>query len=68
MAAAFATLNATLASPGATSTSFTLGVDLPTKGDYAVTAFAVDTAGQQDTSTSGQRPGTWSTPVTSTRG
>ena len=53
MAAAFATLNATLASPGATSTSFTLGVDLPTKGDYAVTAFAVDTAGQQDTSTTG---------------
>jgi PKD repeat protein len=53
MAAAFATLNATLASPGATSTTFTLGVDLPTKGDYAVTAFAVDTAGQQDTSTTG---------------
>jgi PKD repeat protein len=53
MAAAFATLNATLASPGGTSTTWTLGVDLPTKGDYAVTAFAVDTVGQQDTSTSG---------------
>jgi PKD repeat protein len=53
MAAAFATLNATLAAPDATSTSWTLGVDLPTKGEFAVTAFAVDTAGQQDTSTSG---------------
>jgi hypothetical protein len=53
MAAAFATLSATLASPNATSTSWTLAVDLPTKGEFAVTAFAVDTAGQQDTSTSG---------------
>jgi PKD repeat protein len=53
MAAAFATLNATLASPGATSTTWTLPVDLPTKGEFAVTAFAVDTSGQQDTSTSG---------------
>ena len=53
MAAAFATLNATLASPNATSTTWTLGVDLPTKGEFAVTAFAFDTAGQQDTSTSG---------------
>ena len=53
MAAAFATLPATLASPNATSTTWTLGVDLPTKGEFAVTAFAVDTAGQQDTSTSG---------------
>jgi PKD repeat protein len=53
MAAAFATVNATLASPNATSTSFTLGVDLPTKGDFAVTAYAVDNAGQQDISTTG---------------
>jgi hypothetical protein len=53
MAAAFATLDANLASPGATSTTWTLGVDLPTKGEFAVTAFAFDTAGQQDTSTSG---------------
>ena len=53
MAAAFATLNATLATPGGTSTTWTLGVDLPTKGEFAVTAFAIDTAGQQDTSTSG---------------
>jgi large repetitive protein len=53
MAAAVATLSATLAAPNATSTSWTLAVDLPTKGEFAVTAFAVDTAGQQDTSTSG---------------
>jgi hypothetical protein len=53
MSAAFATLPATLATPNGLSTTWTLAVDLPTKGDYAVTAFAVDTAGQQDTSTSG---------------
>jgi PKD repeat protein len=53
MAAAFATLNATLDSPNATSTTWTLGVDLPTEGEFAVTAFAFDTVGQQDTSTSG---------------
>jgi PKD repeat protein len=55
MSAAFATLPATLASSGlgATSTTWTLGVDLPTQGEYAVTAFAVDTAGQQDLSTTG---------------
>lgn len=67
MAAAFATLNATLASPGGTSTSWTLGVDLPTKGDYAVTAFAVDTAGQQNTSTSGATARYLVYPVTPTR-
>ncbi|WP_262284297.1 delta-60 repeat domain-containing protein [Micromonospora sp. MA102] len=53
MAAAFATVNATLAAPGATSTAFTLSIDLPTKGEYSVEAWAVDTAGQQDGSTSG---------------
>jgi large repetitive protein len=53
MAVAFATLNATLATPNGTSTNWTLPVDLPTQGDWAVTAFAVDTAGQQDTSTTG---------------
>ncbi|HET9292426.1 MAG TPA: PKD domain-containing protein, partial [Actinomycetes bacterium] len=53
MAAAFATLPATLGTPDGTTTSFTLAVDLPTKGEFAVTAFAIDTAGQQDTSTSG---------------
>jgi len=53
MAAAFATLPATLATPNGTSTTWTLPVDLPTQGEFAVTAFAVDTSGQQDTSTSG---------------
>ncbi|ONI67685.1 hypothetical protein BWI15_31810 [Kribbella sp. ALI-6-A] len=53
MAATFATLPATLATPGGTSTTWSLPVDLPTQGDWSVTAFAYDTAGQQDTSTSG---------------
>ncbi|MDN4161704.1 PKD domain-containing protein [Nocardioides abyssi] len=53
MGAAFATRNAVLATPGGTSTTFSLPVTLPTQGDWAVTAFAYDTAGQQDTSTSG---------------
>ncbi|MGC4806206.1 Ig-like domain-containing protein [Micromonospora sp. DT233] len=53
MAVSFATLPATLASPGAKSTAFTLPVDLPTKGEYSVEAWAVDTAGQWDGSTSG---------------
>ena len=46
-------LNANLASPGGTSTDWTLPIDLPTAGDYSVTAYAYDTAGQQETSTSG---------------
>jgi PKD repeat protein len=53
MAASFATRNATLASPNATSTGWTLPVDLPTEGNWAVTVYAVDTAGQQDLSTTG---------------
>lgn len=53
MAAAYSTLNAILATPNGTSTNWTLPVDLPTQGDWAVTAFAVDTAGQLDTSTTG---------------
>lgn len=53
MAASFATVNATLASPGATSTTFSLPIDLPTKGEYSIEAWAVDTAGQLDGSTSG---------------
>jgi large repetitive protein len=53
MAAAFATLNATLATPNGTSTNWTLGIDLPTQGEFAVTAFAVDTVGQPDLSTTG---------------
>ncbi len=53
LAAAFATRPATLATPNGTSTNWTLPVDLPVQGDWEVTAFAVDTAGQQDTSTTG---------------
>jgi len=53
MAAGFATVDATLAAPGATSTAFTLSIDLPTKGEFSVEAWAVDTSGQQDNSTSG---------------
>jgi PKD repeat protein len=53
MSAAFATRLVTLASPNATSTTWTLPIDLPREGDWEVTAFAFDTVGQQDTSTSG---------------
>jgi PKD repeat protein len=53
LAVAFNTLNATLANPGATSTTWTLPIDLPVQGDWRVTAYAFDTAGQQDLSTSG---------------
>lgn len=53
MAAAFATVEATLAAPGATSTAWRLPIDLPAPGNFAVEAWAVDTAGQQDGSTSG---------------
>ncbi len=35
------------------STTFNLPVTLPQGGDWSVTAFAVDSAGQTDTSTSG---------------
>jgi PKD repeat protein len=53
MAAAYATRTATLETPGGTSTNWSLPVDLPTAGDWNVTANAFDTAGQQDTSTTG---------------
>ncbi|MGY2701895.1 PKD domain-containing protein [Nocardioides sp. HB32] len=53
MAAAVASLNATLANPGATSTSWTLARTLPTQGNWTFTAVAVDSAGQQDPSTTG---------------
>ncbi|WGX96063.1 PKD domain-containing protein [Nocardioides sp. L-11A] len=53
LSANLATLDATLADPGATSTTWTLNVPLPTQGDWAVTAYAWDSAGQQDPSTSG---------------
>jgi len=41
------------AAPGATSTSFLLSLDLPSQGEYQVTAVAVDTVGQLDGATSG---------------
>jgi large repetitive protein len=53
MASDYSLLGATLASPGATSTTWTLPVDLPTSGNFSVTAYAYDTAGQQDSSTTG---------------
>ena len=53
MAAALATLPATLANPGGTSTTWSLNVALPTQGDWNVTAYAIDSAGQQDPSTTG---------------
>jgi PKD repeat protein len=51
MAAGYATLDAKLAAPGATSTAWSLPLDLPAQGNFTVTAFAVDTAGQQDPDT-----------------
>ena len=53
LSATFNTLNATLASQGATSTAWTLPIDLPVQGDWRVTAYAIDSAGQQDLSTTG---------------
>jgi PKD repeat protein len=53
LAAGFATLDAVLATPNGVNTTWTLPVDLPSQGTYAVTAYAVDTAGQLDTSTTG---------------
>ncbi len=51
--AAFATIDAALESPGAISTAWSLAVALPNQGDWAVTAYAFDSAGQQDPSTTG---------------
>ena len=53
MTAEYNQLDATLGSPDATSTTWTLPVDFPTAGDYSVAVYAYDTAGQQDPSTSG---------------
>ena len=46
-------ISATLETPNATSTAWSLPITLPTGGDYGITAYAFDTAGQQDPSTSG---------------
>lgn len=53
MSTAFATIPTTLASPGATSTTWNRTVTLPSAGDWNLTAYAFDTAGQQDTNTTG---------------
>ena len=53
LSAAYATHEATLGTPGGVATTFVLPIDLPVEGDYDVIAFAYDTAGQQDISTSG---------------
>lgn len=53
LASTYSLLDAVLASPGATSTSWNLPVTLPSAGDYDVVAFAYDTANQQDFSTTG---------------
>ncbi len=46
LTAGFASLPATLSAPGGTSTGFTFSTDLPSAGDYSVSSWAVDTAGQ----------------------
>jgi len=55
LASGFTTIPATLSASGAgaTNITWTLPVDLPVNGNYGVTAYGVDTSGQQDTSTSG---------------
>jgi PKD repeat protein len=53
LSVAFNTLTATLATPGATSTTWTLSTDLPVQGDWRVTAYAYDSVDQRDLSTSG---------------
>jgi PKD repeat protein len=53
LGAAFATLPATVSPANGTQTTWALPVDLPQGGDWNVTAYAVDTADQQDISTSG---------------
>lgn len=53
MSGAYAEIPATLATPNGTSTTWSLTRSLPTQGDWSVTAYAVDTVGQLDTSTTG---------------
>jgi hypothetical protein len=51
--AQYTTIPATLDSPGATSTTWSLPVTLPTQGDWNVTAVAFDAAGQYDFASTG---------------
>lgn len=53
LSANYAEVPAVLANPNATSTTWSLSRNLPTEGNWSVTAYAYDTAGQVDTSTSG---------------
>jgi PKD repeat protein len=53
MSSSFSTLPATVSPANGTSVTWSLPVTLPAQGDWAVTAYAVDSADQQDTSTSG---------------
>jgi len=53
MLSGYNALTAKLGSPNGTSTTWSLPVDLPTSGDFSVTALAYDTAGQQDSATTG---------------
>ena len=53
LSAAFATRTAQLSDPGATSTDWSYSTDLPSQGEWEVTAYAYDTQGQQDPSQSG---------------
>jgi hypothetical protein len=48
MTAGFATVPAAVASPGATSTTWAYTSNLPSSGDFSVTAIAVDTSNQWD--------------------
>jgi PKD repeat protein len=53
LSASYSLLPTVLASPGATSTTWSYSTTLLSEGDYDVTAIAFDTIGQQDPSTSG---------------
>jgi large repetitive protein len=60
LSAAYATLSATLAAPGATATTWSLAVTVPSEGDYDVVALAFDTvrpAGRVDQRSDGSLPG-----------
>ncbi len=51
--ATYTTIPAIVNSPGATSTTWTLPITLPTQGDWNVTAVAFDAAGQYDFASTG---------------
>jgi PKD repeat protein len=53
MSATYNRVKATLDTPKGTSTGWSLPLVLPTAGNFSVTAYSFDTAGQQNTSTTG---------------